>query len=498
MGAFCCLECSGSHRRLGVHISFVRSINLDSWKEKEVMSMENGGNAKVNAVFEANLARSGAAKPTNLADGPTRERFIRDKYERRKYYDAAAFGNLPTPSPTANRTSTSAPSSAVGPPSEAARQRMEARRLKKSQSADTADTQSHAIANTAPPKRATSSVGTSRGTRRPVKHPTAPAPSSAPIQMDLLDLLSDPAPTHAPAPSSNNFNASFHESFVVDTSGNSNTTDLFDFNPQPPSGRSTESSRNRSRSPPPRSRSKEGKPNNPRTTSSQDILSLYGPSSSSSQQQPQTSNVVNNRQSMNGMQGNNSSFNNMNPQSNSMGMIGGTNCGAANPNIMGVTNNGNNNHISNMTAMMGSMNFQNGNNMQSQQHQQMTPQQVMMYQQQMMMQQQQQRMMMMQQQQQNQQQNSRNGMGNPMMMASQQSNSNGNPMMGHAQGFGAQNSTANYGNSNQDAFGGMAPMGSGPPVSSMNSYNSSQPNVNASAPEKEDPFASFGMNAFRS
>lgn len=87
-GAFCCLECSGSHRRLGVHISFVRSINLDSWKEQEVLAMENGGNAKVNAIFEARLSVN---KPTQMATGPIRERFIRDKYERRKFYDPNAF-----------------------------------------------------------------------------------------------------------------------------------------------------------------------------------------------------------------------------------------------------------------------------------------------------------------------------------------------------------------------------------------------------------------------
>jgi len=90
MGAFCCLECSGSHRRLGVHISFVRSVNLDQWKEKEVLAMENGGNKKVNLIFEANL-NNNTSKPSNTASGPVRERFIRDKYERRKFYDPNAF-----------------------------------------------------------------------------------------------------------------------------------------------------------------------------------------------------------------------------------------------------------------------------------------------------------------------------------------------------------------------------------------------------------------------
>eukprot|EP00522_Entomoneis_paludosa_P006387 CAMPEP_0172451980 /NCGR_PEP_ID=MMETSP1065-20121228/9771_1 /TAXON_ID=265537 /ORGANISM="Amphiprora paludosa, Strain CCMP125" /LENGTH=493 /DNA_ID=CAMNT_0013203951 /DNA_START=234 /DNA_END=1715 /DNA_ORIENTATION=+ len=91
IGAFCCLECSGSHRRLGVHISFVRSINLDSWKEKEVLAMENGGNSKVNMIFEARL---NSPKPSNQADLNTRERFIRDKYERRKFYDSSAFAKI--------------------------------------------------------------------------------------------------------------------------------------------------------------------------------------------------------------------------------------------------------------------------------------------------------------------------------------------------------------------------------------------------------------------
>lgn len=62
-GSLVCLECSGHHRSLGVHLSFVRSVEMDSWKDRQIEAMEkSGGNQALVDFFNAR----GISKDMNI------------------------------------------------------------------------------------------------------------------------------------------------------------------------------------------------------------------------------------------------------------------------------------------------------------------------------------------------------------------------------------------------------------------------------------------------
>ncbi|CAG2105815.1 unnamed protein product [Medioppia subpectinata] len=96
IGSTLCIECSGIHRSLGVHLSKVRSLNLDAWDLELIKVMSSLGNTIINTIYEAKVDESVAQRAKSDSDRTQRELWIKAKYVKRAFVDKLEVDLLAT------------------------------------------------------------------------------------------------------------------------------------------------------------------------------------------------------------------------------------------------------------------------------------------------------------------------------------------------------------------------------------------------------------------
>ncbi|KAG4443959.1 hypothetical protein IFR05_000599 [Cadophora sp. M221] len=82
LGIFLCMRCAALHRKLGTHITKVKSLSMDSWSNEQVENMKRVGNVASNKIYNPQNTRPPIPFDADEADSAM-ERFIRGKYVER-------------------------------------------------------------------------------------------------------------------------------------------------------------------------------------------------------------------------------------------------------------------------------------------------------------------------------------------------------------------------------------------------------------------------------